>query len=210
MLKRRIALFGGTFDPIHSGHTSVAATAVEVTGAEKVLFVPAKRSPLKKCFPIASDEDRFNMIALAIKNELKFEASDYELCKSGPSYTLETVKHFQEEFGGEVSICWFIGADGIEDLAKWWHIEELLDRCELCTMYRAGCEEPSFEKFRDLWGAERIAKLQQNVVATPLIDISSTEIRRRLCEGEDVSGMLTPAVEKYIRENDLYGQAEAS
>lgn len=210
MLKRRIALFGGTFDPVHLGHTSVAAAAVASLSAENLLFIPAKRSPLKKSHPVASDEDRFKMITLSIEDDSKFEASDYELCKSGPSYTLETVSHFQAEFGDEISICWLIGADGIDDLSQWWHVEELLDRCELCTMLRAGCEELNFEKFEPLWGTERIAKLQRNIVRTPLIDISSSEIRRRLCGGEDVSDMLAPAVEKYIRQHGLYGPQEMS
>jgi len=204
MLKRKIALLGGTFDPVHLGHTTVASAAVEHLGAEKVLFVPARRSPLKKCFPIASDEDRLNMISLAIEGNDKFDVSDYELRKPSPSYTLETVMHFEEKLGSETLICWLIGADGINELSRWWHIEELLDRCDLCTMFRAGCEKPDFKSFERVWGSRRIEKLQRNVIATPLIDISSTEIRSRLCGGEDVSEMLAPAVAKYIGRHTLY------
>jgi len=210
MSKRRIALFGGTFDPVHLGHTSVAAAAVEALSAEKLLFIPAKRSPLKKSYPIASDEDRFNMIALALEGNEKFEASDCELVKPGASYTVETVAHFQAKFGDEVSICWLIGADGIGDLPHWYHVEELLGRCELCTMFRAGFEEPNFEKFESLWGRGRVDRLRENIVATPLVDISSSEIRRRLGSGEDVSNMLAPAVAKYIRQHGLYGPQEIS
>jgi len=210
MLKRKIALLGGTFDPVHLGHTTVASAAVEHLGAEKVLFVPARRSPLKKCFPIASDEDRLNMISLAIEGNDKFDVSDYELRKPGPSYTLETVMHFEEKLGNEISICWLMGADCIDDLPQWYRVEELLDRCDLCTMFRAGCEKPDFEQFELLWGVQQVEKLRRNVIATPLIDISSTEIRSRLCGGEDVSEVLAPAVAKYISGHTLYRLEEPS
>ena len=76
MGERKIALLGGTFDPIHLGHTAIAAEAVKHVGAEKIVFIPAKRSPLKGFFPVASDDDRFRMIALAIANQKGFEISD--------------------------------------------------------------------------------------------------------------------------------------
>jgi len=99
MTKRKIILFGGTFDPIHLGHTTVAAAAGEKIEAEKVIFIPAKRSPLKAFFPHACDGDRLTMVKLAIAGNKAFETSDYELKKSGPNYTIETVKYFQEVLG---------------------------------------------------------------------------------------------------------------
>lgn len=204
MVKRKLALFGGTFDPIHLGHTAVAAAAAEHIGAEKVIFIPAKRSPLKGALPKASDRDRFKMISLAIAGEKKFQVSDYELKKPEPSYTLETVRHFQTDYGNEVSIYWLVGADGVDDLPYWYGIIELIDECNLCAMYRAGCKAPDFTGFNDIWGPERIRKLQRNIIQTPLIDISSTEIRKRLAQGGNVSGMLHPAVADYIRKHGLY------
>ncbi len=204
MLKRKIALFGGTFDPIHLGHTAVAAAAAEHIGAEKVVFVPAKHSPLKDSFPEAGDDDRLAMIALAIADNKKFQLNDYELRKPEPSYTLETVRRFQADYGGKALIYWLVGADSIDELSRWYGIVELIDACILCVMFRAGCELPDFAKFTDVWGAVRVEKLQRNVVRTPLIDISSTEIRNRLATGRDVTGMLAPSVADYIRKHDLY------
>jgi len=109
--ERKIALFGGTFDPVHVGHTTVAGEAREHIGAEKVVFVPAKRSPLKGFLPQANDTDRLAMISLAIAADARFEVSDYELRKPAPSYTLETVRHFQQVYAEAVSIYWLIGAD---------------------------------------------------------------------------------------------------
>lgn len=203
-MKRKIALFGGTFDPIHLGHTGVAAEAARYIGAEKIVFVPAKRSPLKDFTPCAGDNERFAMIALAIAGNKDFELSDYELKKTELSYTLETVRYFQTHFGSETEIYWLIGADSINDLSLWYKITELIDECNLSTMYRAGFKPPNFSKFTKLWGRRRVEKLQRNVIKTPLIDISSTEIRNRLATSQDVTNMLHPAVADYICKHSLY------
>jgi len=204
MAKRKIILFGGTFDPIHLGHTTVAAVAAERIGAEKIVFIPAKCSPLKGSPPETNDNDRFAMIALAIAGNKNFELTDYELKKAEPSYTLETVRQFQTDYGSETSIHWLVGADSIDELPHWYGIVELIDACNLSVMYRAGCEHPDFAKFTAIWGSGRVEKLQQNVIKTPLIDISSTEIRNRLAAGQDVTDMLAPPVADYIRKHNLY------
>ena len=204
MIERKIILFGGTFDPVHLGHTAVVSDAAEQIGADKVVFVPAKRSPLKGFLPKGGDEHRLAMITLAIAENGKCEVSDCELKKPAPSYTLETVRQFQIDCGGDASIYWLIGADGAKDLQHWYAIEELIDACNLCTMCRAGCEAPDYSVFESLWGGERVRKLQRNVIRTPLVDVSSTEIRRRLAAGEDVAGMLHPAVAEYIARHSLY------
>jgi len=204
MVERKIALFGGTFDPVHLGHTTVAAEAAEQIGAEKIVFIPAKRSPLKGFLPKASDDDRLKMIALAIADNEKFDVSDCELKKPAPSYTLETVRRFEGEYGSEAGIYWLIGADSVDDLPYWYAIEELIDRCNVSTMHRAGCEPPDFGKFEGLWGLQRVEKLRQNVIQTSLVNISSSEIRNRLAAGADVSEMLHPAVADYILKRGLY------
>ena len=204
MAKRKIVLFGGTFDPIHLGHTAVAAVAVEHIGAGKIVFIPAKRSPLKAFFPKASDNDRAAMIALAIAGYKNFQLSDYELKKPQPSYTLETVRKFQADYGTDTSIYWLIGADSVDELPGWYKIAELIDECNLCVMYRAGCNRPDFTQFTAIWGSGRVEKLQRNIIQTPLIDISSTEIRNRLASERDVTEMLHPPVADYVRKHGLY------
>ncbi|MHC4165599.1 MAG: nicotinate (nicotinamide) nucleotide adenylyltransferase [Planctomycetota bacterium] len=204
MAKRRIVLFGGTFDPIHLGHTTVASDAAKHIGAEKLIFIPAKRSPLKGFLPRASDDDRLEMISLAIADQDDFEVSDFELRKPAPSYTLETVERFQAECGGQTSIYWLIGADAVDDLVYWHKIVELIDACNLATMYRSGLEPPDFARFEAVWGRQRVEKLQGNVLQTPLIEVSSTEIRNRLAQGRDASRMLNKAVLAYIRQHRLY------
>jgi nicotinate-nucleotide adenylyltransferase len=204
MAKRKIALFGGTFDPIHLGHTAVAAHAAKHLEAEKIVFIPTKRSPLKGSSPKASDSDRLKMITLATAGDERFEVSDCELKKAEPHYTLETVRNFQQRLGDETSICWLMGADGIDELPFWYKITELIDECELSVMYRGNCKMPDFAKFETLWGRDRIEKLQRNIIQTPLIDISSTRIRNRLAASLDVTDMLAPSVAEYIRKHKLY------
>lgn len=197
-------MFGGTFDPIHLGHTAVATSAAEKIKADKVIFVPAKRSPLKNLLPKAGDSDRFAMISLAIAGNEKFESSDCELKKNAFSYTLDTVREFKKAYGKDVEICWLVGADSVTELPYWYKITELIDQCSLCVMYRAGYEKPDFKKFAEQWASMRIEKLHRNIIQTPLINISSTEIRERLAAGKDASEMLHPAVADYIAKHGLY------
>jgi nicotinate-nucleotide adenylyltransferase len=204
MTGNKIVLIGGTFDPIHLGHTTVASAAAKYIGADKTIFIPAKISPLKGFLPMASDKDRLKMTELAIAEKQNFSVSSCELDRDAPSFTLDTVRYFMDLYGQEAQIYWLIGADGINDLVHWYKIIELIDLCNIAAMYRAGCKKPDFSKFENIWGTERINKLQQNVIPTPLIDISSTEVRRRLAAGEDVSQMLNPAVVEYIYKHGLY------
>ena len=204
MITGKIILFGGTFDPIHLGHTAVASFAAEAIGAEKVIFIPAKRSPLKNLLPKACDSDRFAMAELAIVGNGKFELSDCELKKSTHSYTLDTVREFKKAYDKDAEICWLIGADSVSELPYWYRIAELIDECNLCVMYRAGYGKPDFNGFVGMWGQGRVDKLQRNIIQTPLINTSSTEVRKRLASGEDVSEMLHQEVIEYINRRGLY------
>ncbi len=204
MNKKKIILFGGTFDPVHLGHLTVASAALEYIGAERLIFIPAKRSPLKGALPRAGDNDRLKMLSLAISGRKNFEVSDHELSKPAPSYTLDTVRHFQKLFGEESVLYWLVGADSIDDLNYWHGITELIDECNLATMYRAGFDKPDFTMYEAVWGSNRIEKLRRNIIPTPLINISSTDVRSRIAAGQDVTQMLDTAVLSYIRECGLY------
>lgn len=207
MNERTIALYGGTFDPIHVGHTTVADAAGKRIRAEKVIFIPAKCSPLKGFAPNASDEDRLQMILRAIAGNDSFAVSNCELKRPAPSYTLDTVRQFQREYGQSTAIHWLLGADSLHDLIHWHRIHELMDACHLTTMQRGGYPPPDFDRFTPEWGPERVAKLKRNVVQTPRIDVSSSEIRKRLAADQDVTGLLHPDVLAYIRERHLYRNA---
>lgn len=204
MKTKRIALFGGTFDPIHIGHVTVSSAAADYIEADEVLFVPAKCSPLKNFYPHVSDEHRLEMVRIATLYDLRFRFSDYEITKPTPSYTLETVRWFRNQYSQGCMFYWLIGSDTVEDLGLWYKVTELLDECNLCAMYRAGCEVPDFSRYEAEWGCERIEKLRSNIIETPLVDVSSTQIRNRLAAGQDAADMLLPGVAEYIREHGLY------
>jgi nicotinate-nucleotide adenylyltransferase len=204
MTQRPIALFGGTFDPIHLGHTGVALAAAAQIGAERVIFVQARCSPLKGFAPHASDADRLAMIELAIAGNDLLGVSDCELRRPAPSYTLETVRLFKKQFGPDRLIHWLLGADTVNDLVHWYKILDLIDECHLTTMQRGGYEMPDFGRFEPIWGLQRVAKLKHDVIQTPRIDVSSTRVRQHLAAGESVEGMLHPAVIEYTRQHGLY------
>lgn len=204
-MNNKVILFGGTFDPIHHGHLRVAQSAGEQLGADEIVLIPARLSPHKKTCPVADAEARVEMISLAIAERKNFRVSNCELNRARPSYTLDTIRHFRTEYGQGIRICWLVGADAVKDLAGWYGIGELIDECSLCVMFRAGFERPDFSGLGGVIGPGRVAKLERNVVRTPLIDINSTEIRRKLACGADVSDMLEPKVLAYIKKNGLYG-----
>jgi len=201
----KLILFGGTFDPVHLGHIQVAQYSFQKIGADKLIFVPAKRSPHKGNFPIASGHHRLSMLSIAAESIDNFVVSALELERSDPSYTIDTVTAFKEEYGKETQIFWLIGADTVKDLPKWHRVEELIDACNLSVMHRAGFKKPDFTVFREHLGQNRIDKLDKHVISTPLVDISSTKIREKLSSGVDLSGLLESEVISYIRQHNLYG-----
>lgn len=203
-VKRKIILFGGTFDPIHNGHTIVAADATRQIGAQKLLFIPARRSPHKQLLSHAGANDRIKMIKLAIAGMKKFSVSRCELDRPQPSYTLDTVRQFKARLGPDAQLYWLVGADTLDELRHWHAVEQLLDECNLSVMLRAGLPRPDFTSLLAILGQNRVENLQRNIIETPLIHISSTEIRKRLAAGDDVTDMLHPAVLAYIREKNLY------
>lgn len=205
IMENSILLFGGTFDPIHNAHVRVAECVGKHLNVHRVIFVPVRRSPHKKLTPVASDIERFEMIGLAIAGMPQFSVSDCELKRSEPSYTIDTIKYFRGLLGDDVRLCWLVGADGVKDLLFWHRIKELIDLCDLTIMLRGGFDRPDFSCLEGVLGAERVEKLKAKQVETPLIELSSTEIRQRLSCGEDVSEFVGVDVMRYIAQKGLYG-----
>ncbi|MBN1817759.1 MAG: nicotinate (nicotinamide) nucleotide adenylyltransferase [Sedimentisphaerales bacterium] len=199
-----MALFGGTFDPIHVGHTTVAEHALCSLEAQTLVYIPTRRSPHKQVFPVAAGRHRKAMIELAVAGKEDFEVSDCELRRRDPSYTLDTIRQFDRKYNSKAELFWLVGADVVRDLDRWYRVEELMDRCTICVMFRAGYPRPDFSGLLAGLGTERVEQLARAVIETPLVDISSSEIRARLAQGQDVSGLVSPQVWEYIRKNNLY------
>lgn len=202
--RRKIILFGGSFDPIHTGHLRVAHHAIGALGADELIFIPARRSPHKTDMP-APGQHRFAMIARAIKELDRFSVSNCELLRPDPSYTLDTVHFFQDQFGPDCVLHWLIGADQLSDFEKWYRVDELLNECRISVMVRAGYPPPNFSRFSDTFSTDTIEQLQNDSIQTPLIDLSSTNIRQQLSSGSIPPDSLSPAVLQYIQQHHLYG-----
>ena len=203
-MTERIALFGGSFNPIHNGHLIVTRSIAEQLRLERAIFLPAARPPHKTAGALLEAEHRAEMVKLAIAGEPIFEFSDYDLTRAGPGYTIETVAHFREEFGLDASLYWVIGVDSLNDLTTWYRVRALVDSCRIITARRPGWEEIHWEQLRTRLSPEQIAILQSGVLNTPLIDISSTDIRHRIREGRSIRYLVPDCVRAYIDKHDLY------
>ena len=155
----RIALFGGSFNPIHHGHLIVAGSIRERLELDQVVFVPAARPPHKAAKQLASPEDRWRMVQLAIEGEPGFRACDRELRRAGPSYTIDTVLGVQQEAGPGTTVYWIVGGDWLADLPTWHRASELVDACRIVTVGRPGWDNSSFASLGGFLSESQIARL---------------------------------------------------
>lgn len=196
-----IGIMGGTFDPIHTGHLLTAEFVRDAYGLEKVLFIPAAHSPFKLDKRVASAEDRLAMTELAVAGNPHFEASDIEMCREGVSYTSDTIALLAERFGPEVPLYFITGTDAINDLPDWHQPRELLASCHFIAARRQGTAL-DMAKLRGFFGSLCDAHIHE--LATPELEISSTQIRGRIREGRSIRYMVPESVETYIRKEGLY------
>jgi len=199
-----IGLLGGSFNPIHLGHLVLAEEARGRLGLERVLFVPARVSPHKLGKPLAPAEDRLRMVQLAIADNPAFEASDLELRREGPSYSVDTVQQLREQSGGEWDIHFLIGADTLPELSAWHRVGELADLCKLAVFSRPGESLDALDPLRAALRDDQVAALAARRFEIPLIGISSTDIRRRAREGRSIRYLVPEAVRRYLVAKGLY------
>lgn len=183
---KKIAIYGGTFDPIHHAHLILARQAIETLRLEKVILVPAAISPLKKATPVASGEVRLAMLQAAIKGEPGFEVSECELLRPPPSYTIDTVEYIRRR-GCDPSIYCLIGEDNVEQLPRWHRFAELEKMVRFVVLDRSG-KQPSY--------SYQLIRRR--------IDISATEIRRRVAQNESIRYLVPDSVEEIIQREKLY------
>lgn len=199
---RRYAIYGGSFDPVHTGHLAVAESAVRECGLEKLIFMPAYISPFKQDRKVTPGEHRCGMLRAVLKYNPAFRLSTYELQRKGPSYTIETLRHWDSMLSGRLSFI--LGFDSVIQVDTWYMGEEILRNYPLITARRPDTEDQEglekIECFRKKYGADI------TVLEMPPVDASSTEIRARVSRGEPVAGLVPPEVEEYILEHKLYRQ----
>ena len=203
---KRIVLFGGTFDPIHHGHLIVARSLAEQCEFERITLVPAARPPHKAAAG-ASATDRLAMLRLAIEGEALFDICQDELSRTGPSYTLDTLLGLRQRHGADAELCWVVGADMLEDLPSWHRVSQVLEISTLIIATRppwAARLGEIFGRLRQHFARETVEKLQQAAVNTPLIDVSSTDVRRRAAAGLSIRFLVPESVREYIEKRGIY------
>jgi nicotinate-nucleotide adenylyltransferase len=191
---------GGSFNPIHHGHLLCARMAMEATGATGIVLFPNRVPPHKiHQADMAFPQDRLVMCRLAIEDIPGFEIDDRELHRPGPSFTIDTARELKR--AGWDKVAWLIGADMVNILPQWHESARLLEEVHFIVMARPGWDfnwqtlPPSFQQLRN------------NVVSVPQIDVSSTEIRRRVRAGLPIDFLTPPAVCRYIKDRGLYRDA---
>ena len=198
-MARAIGIMGGTFDPIHYGHLVAAEEARVRFGMERVIFVPNGHPPHKKGYAVTSAEQRYEMVVLATASNHYFETSRVEIDRSGPSYSVDTVRAFDERFGTETKLYLITGVDAVLELRTWHEPEELVRRCELVAVTRPGYDPGCL---RAALSPEMLART--HLLDMPRVDISSTELRERVAAGKPLRYLTAEAVVGYIQERGLY------
>ncbi len=204
IMKKRVLLFGGSFDPVHLGHYVAAQYVADYLKLDRVYFIPARQSPYKEHRAVASDLDRLYMVRRMTDEDTRFEESDVELEREGPSYSYDTVCYFQKKLRG-ADLYWLIGADCLEGLHRWHKAKELVEKCTIVTALRPGYEVEIGEEMQEFFGPRLIEKIREHIIETPLIDISSSEIRAEIAKGVCCFDMVGLGVWKYIVKERLYG-----
>jgi len=186
----KVGVFGGTFDPPHTGHLIVAQDAAMALGLDRVLFVPAARPPHKQDIVVSPATVRARMLELALAGDDRFSMDTLELDRTGPSYTVDTLVQLRDRMP-DVQWSLLLGADQYAELDSWREPERIRTLAEIAVLMRAG----------NIGGT-----LGHGVVSVQVtrIDISATAIRSRVAAGLPIRYLVPPAVEAFIEENGLY------
>ncbi|MBQ9215217.1 MAG: nicotinate-nucleotide adenylyltransferase [Prevotella sp.] len=179
----KTGIFGGSFNPIHNGHISLARQLKEKAGLDEVWLMVSPQNPLKQNEDLLDDEKRLEMVRLALEGEEGLIASDYEMHLPKPSYTWNTLQALSKDYP-EREFVLLIGGDNWALFDKWYHAEDIKQNYRIVVYPRKGAEE----------GIEGVR----------LIDISSTDIRQRIKEGRGIRRLVPKAVADYIRKEGLY------
>jgi nicotinate-nucleotide adenylyltransferase len=190
----KIGVFGGTFDPPHIGHLLLAADARDALQLDRLVFVPAGTQPFKShAPPVASGQDRLEMVRLAVADDANYVVDDAEISRAGLSYTVDTLEHLSGRYTG-ARLFLLLGEDALSGFQKWRNPQRIRELASLAVMKRAGA---AGEATKDI--GEGVV-----TVSSRRIDVSSTEIRDRLRQGKTIKGFVPEGVERFIDARGLY------
>lgn len=206
---QRIGIFGGTFDPIHLGHLLIAETAREQLGLHQVRFIPAAIAPHKLDRTAAvTGKQRAEMVQLAINGNPAFVCDQRELSRGGVSYTVDTLEELRREYTASQLVL-IIGADSLHELDTWREPQRICELAFVAVVARGGQPTPDLTYLQRYLPPAQVADdekntLEQHLISMPQLEISSTDIRRRIASGYSVRYLLPPAVAAYIAAQQLY------
>jgi nicotinate-nucleotide adenylyltransferase len=197
----RLGVLGGTFDPPHVGHLTLGQVAVDYLSLDKLLFIPAGQPWRKETREITAAGHRLTMIRLAIEGMDKFEASDIEVLRPGPSYIVDTLGELLGRYGPDTELYLIVGEDALLDMPSWEEPQRIIALAWLAVALRSPQRE------LDLTDVEAaIPGISRRVIVLPMsfIDVSATAIRAWAKKGASLEGLVPPAVEAYIKAHALY------
>lgn len=201
-MNKKVGIFCGSFNPVHNGHVALADYIARNSDLDEVWLVVSPLNPLKRTIAdtLAPNEQRLDMVRLALRSCERLFASDIEFSLPLPNYTINTLNALKSKYP-ETDFSLIIGADNLALFERWKDSDVIMSNFDMLVYPRPGVDLDSlmqkYPKVRVLENA-------------PLHDVSSTEIRRRISSGESVSGLVNPEVEKYIRDNNLYSNRPKS
>lgn len=197
----KIGIMGGTFNPIHTGHLLLADYAKEACNLDKIIFIPTGNSYMKQQSEILSGEVRLKMVDLAIEDVEGFESSDMEILRGGNTYTCDTLAELIKQYP-DAKIYFLTGADSFLSLHKWRNPHKIMELATIVVVSRDGATRDALEAQKktllESYGG------QVEIINFPTIDISSSDIRKRIREEKSVRFQVPERVRKYIKENHLY------
>ena len=192
----RLGVFGGTFDPPHVGHVTLTRELRESGVVDEILWIPVAIPPHKPSGPRTSPDLRMEMVHAAIGGRANQSASNIELLREGPSYTVDTLRALRSEHP-EATPVLIMGSDQFAELAEWHKAEEVVQFADVCVLPRGGVELDSVRpRLSVVWCAADVAS----------IDVSSSDIRKRVRDGRPYRHLVPEAVAEIIEREDLYGQ----
>jgi nicotinate-nucleotide adenylyltransferase len=185
----KIGILGGSFNPIHTGHMLMAEAALDEMRLDRVFFIPANCSPHKKSNESASAKDRLAMVKAAIKGEPRFSVNDCEIKRGGMSYAVDTLKYLRGIYP-KATMYWILGADSLDLLHTWRDVPGILKLAAFVAVNRPGFKPKT--------------KVKVKTIEMPGVDISSSDIRRRVRAKKSIRYLTPEAVVRYISQNKLY------
>ena len=187
---KRIGLFGGTFDPVHTGHLIIAETVCEQANLDVVMFIPSANPPHKNRELMFNADQRFKMLSEAIKDNPHFVVSNIEMQREGPSFTIDTIRKIKADLPPDTEISFIVGRDNLYEMETWKETEAILEECTILAADRICGKKDDIPD----WLKKKVV-----FVKVPLIEISSSEIRERIRESKSIRYLVPDVVADMIK-----------